>query len=251
MNKIATILLTIALMTLIITRSTGQITEMGLASYYDDKFEGRITASGQTFSQAKLTAAHRTFPFGTIIKVINLENNLSVEVTINDRGPFVNERVIDLSKAAAKKIGLIANGVVRVKIEVVSLPDTKEVSVDQKTTQNTQEQTKKTIEPQKVDKQIELYEGIDPEYYQIQSKSINPKGFGIQIASYQEAANLIKRCSEISDQINKEVLIQVAGTSDAKVYRIIVGPFETREEAESFNQKLNDFKGSFVIRLDK
>jgi rare lipoprotein A len=90
----------------------------GFASYYSDKFEGRKTASGEIFDQTKLTAAHKTLPFGTIVEVVNMNNGLSVTVIINDRGPFVSGRVIDLSYAAAKRLGMIQDGVVPVKIKI-------------------------------------------------------------------------------------------------------------------------------------
>lgn len=93
-----------------------KITETGKASYYADKFQGRKTASGEVFKQNHLTAAHRTLPFGTKVTVVNLANGRSVKVTINDRGPFVAGRVIDLSKKAARKIGMINAGVASVKI---------------------------------------------------------------------------------------------------------------------------------------
>lgn len=80
-------------------------------------FDGGKTASGETFHQNKLTAAHKKLPFGTIVKVTNLSNNKSVTVRINDRGPFVSGRIIDLSKAAAQQIDLVAAGVTKVKIE--------------------------------------------------------------------------------------------------------------------------------------
>ena len=90
--------------------------QTGQASYYADKFDGRKTANGEIFDQDKLTAAHKTLPFGTIVKVTNLTNNKTVIVRINDRGPFVAGRIIDLSKAAAKKIDLISAGVVKVTV---------------------------------------------------------------------------------------------------------------------------------------
>lgn len=93
-----------------------KITETGKASYYADKFEGRKTSSGEVFKQGKLTAAHRTLPFGTKVKVVNLANGRSVKVTINDRGPFAAGRVIDLSKKAARKIGMVDAGVASVEI---------------------------------------------------------------------------------------------------------------------------------------
>jgi rare lipoprotein A len=90
-----------------------------MASYYGDDFHGRKTASGEVFDQWKLTCAHRDLPFGTRLKVTNLQNKKSVLVRVNDRGPWVSGRLIDLSYAAAKKIDMIQRGVVKVKIEVV------------------------------------------------------------------------------------------------------------------------------------
>ncbi len=91
----------------------------GLASWYGGKFHGQRTSSGEVFDTNLLTAAHRTFPFGTLVKVTNLLNEKSVIVRINDRGPFVPDRIIDLSKAAADAIGLTPMGVARVRLEVV------------------------------------------------------------------------------------------------------------------------------------
>lgn len=93
------------------------VTEQGKASYYSDKFEGRPTANGDTFKQNKLTAAHKTIPFGTKVKVINLTNHKKVKVVINDRGPFVQGRIIDLTEKAADKIDMIQAGVANVEIK--------------------------------------------------------------------------------------------------------------------------------------
>ncbi len=93
------------------------ITESGQASYYADKFEGRKTANGEVFNQSHLTAAHRTLPFGTTVKVKNLSTGKTVKVRINDRGPFVTGRIIDLSKKAASKIDLTQKGVAQVQIK--------------------------------------------------------------------------------------------------------------------------------------
>jgi rare lipoprotein A len=94
-------------------------TEEGFASYYSDAFEGKETASGEIFTQTGLTAAHRWLPFGTIVKVTNLENGKSILVKINDRGPFVPNRIIDLSKMASQKLGFYNKGIAKVRIEVV------------------------------------------------------------------------------------------------------------------------------------
>ena len=89
------------------------------ASYYHDKFNGKKTASGELFSNSKLTAAHRTLPFGTEIKVTNLNNGEEVIVTINDRGPFHSSRALDMSKAAFDEIGGTQKGIIPVEYEIV------------------------------------------------------------------------------------------------------------------------------------
>ena len=91
----------------------------GKASWYGSEFEGSSTASGETFSSNKLTAAHRSLPFGSIIEVTNLENNKKVKVKVNDRGPFVSGRVLDLSEGAFSKIANKNEGVINVKIRVL------------------------------------------------------------------------------------------------------------------------------------
>ena len=93
--------------------------QTGGASFYGEKWNGRFTASGQKFNTEHLTAAHKTLPFGTRVRVTNLSNNKSVVVTINDRGPFVKGRVIDLSKAAFREIENISKGVTKVKLEIL------------------------------------------------------------------------------------------------------------------------------------
>jgi rare lipoprotein A len=95
----------------------------GIASYYADDFHGRKTANGEVYNMHDLTAAHRTLPFNTRVKVTNLDTNMSVVVRINDRGPFKDDRVIDLSLGAAKKIGLIPAGTGPVKLEVLAAAD--------------------------------------------------------------------------------------------------------------------------------
>lgn len=93
----------------------------GIASYYADEFHRRQTASGETYDMNAFTAAHRTLPFNTTVRVVNLQNSRSVIVRINDRGPFKDERVIDLSLAAAKQIGLIAEGTAMVRLEILRM----------------------------------------------------------------------------------------------------------------------------------
>jgi rare lipoprotein A len=95
--------------------------QTGLASWYGPGFHGKRTASGEIFNMYELTAAHRTFPIGSYVMVTNLRNGKSVQVRINDRGPFVKGRIIDLSYAAAKLIDLIGPGIAPVKVELLSI----------------------------------------------------------------------------------------------------------------------------------
>ncbi len=96
----------------------------GEASYYADKFAGETTANGETFDPDDMTAAHPNLPFDTVVRVTRTdsEKKRSVEVRINDRGPYADDRVIDLSEAAAEQLGMIEEGVVEVRIEVIDLP---------------------------------------------------------------------------------------------------------------------------------
>lgn len=92
----------------------------GVVSWYGDKFHGRKTASGERYNKNELTAAHKTLPFGTKVKVTNTRNGKSVVVEINDRGPFVKSRVLDLSQAAFNEIGHTNTGVMHVEYEIIS-----------------------------------------------------------------------------------------------------------------------------------
>jgi len=104
----------------------------GVASYYADDFHGKMTSNGEIFNMNDLTAAHRTFPFGTKVRVTNLDNNKIVVVRVNDRGPFIEGRLIDLSLGAAKEIDLIQKGTTRVLLEVLEWGDGKYVGQDER-----------------------------------------------------------------------------------------------------------------------
>lgn len=96
--------------------------EQGVASWYGSDFHGRKTASGASYDMHQMTAAHRTLPFGTVVEVRNLDNGATVEVTITDRGPFKKNRIIDLSYAAARSIGMIGPGTARVELRTLRVP---------------------------------------------------------------------------------------------------------------------------------
>ena len=108
---------------LVFSLGTAAAFEVGTASWYGGKFQGRKTANGEIFDTNKFTAAHRTLPFHTKVKVTNLENGKTTTVRINDRGPFVRGRIIDLSRAAAKELDMIHSGTAKVRIEIIGAAD--------------------------------------------------------------------------------------------------------------------------------
>lgn len=111
---------TIFAVCVVLFTQTASFSADGKASYYGNEFVGRKTASGQLYSHNKLTAAHKTLRFGTKVRVTNVRNGKSVVVVINDRGPFIKGRIIDLSKSAAAHIGIIRSGVGSVRVTPLS-----------------------------------------------------------------------------------------------------------------------------------
>jgi rare lipoprotein A len=101
----------------------GAYTEEGVASWYGVPFNGHRTSNGETYDMYQFTAAHRTLPFGSVLRVTNLDNGKQTEVRINDRGPFVNNRVIDLSQSAARAIDMVGPGTAHVRLEVIAGPN--------------------------------------------------------------------------------------------------------------------------------
>lgn len=222
----------------IINYSQDVFVQYGKASYYADKFEGRSTASGEIYWHSKLTGAHLTLPFNTNVKVTNLANNKSVIVRINDRGPFVSDRIIDVSKSAAIQLDMINQGTTNVMIEVVQdkQKDTTYVFDD------TQPEPKKDPPPKDVPLDIK-----QDEFYEVTTSRITPTGFGVQIGSYVEFANLIKLAESISDKFKQKTIIQVAMVNNVKFYRVILGTYSTRQQAEQVKIQLQStFPDCFI-----
>ena len=96
---------------------------IGISSYYADDFHGKLTANGEVYDMYGLTAAHKTLPVNTIVRVTNLDNEKSLILRINDRGPYIKGRILDCSYGAAKKLGFLANGTTKVRIEVIEWGD--------------------------------------------------------------------------------------------------------------------------------
>ncbi len=224
------VLYTLALSLCAVVISQAQI-QTGKASFYADSFEGSPTASGEKYRANKFTAAHKTLPFGTVVKVTNIANKESVNVTINDRGPYVEGRVIDLSKAAAEKLKFFNQGVGEVSIEIVDdgggKGQTQPVMVEHV-----------TIE--------------EKEFYDFDIVKTKPKGFGAQLGTYQELVNLLRMTDHLKTSYKKKVTVQVKVLNGVKYYSLILGPFSSHDKAANFLSGVKkDFPDSYVMDYSK
>ena len=117
------ILYLIAVVTLVglivLYQVAGPFYEVGIASWYGPGFHGNLTANGEVYDMHGISAAHKTLPFGTIVKVVDLETGRTVVVRINDRGPFIEGRIIDLSKGAAERLGIVQKGITKVGLRIL------------------------------------------------------------------------------------------------------------------------------------
>lgn len=205
--------------------------QTGKASFYADKFEGRPTASGEKYKHSKLTAAHKSLPFGTKVKVTNVANNQTVEVIINDRGPYVDGRIIDLSKSAAEKLGFINQGLAEVQVEVIDAGQGK------------------TSDPVQVIGQVSVEE---KEFYDFEIERLQPTGFGVQIGTYQELVNLMRLADNLKSSYQKKVTVQVKVLNGIKYYGLILGQFSSRVKAETFREELRKkFPDAFIVEYKK
>ncbi|MGP1362605.1 MAG: septal ring lytic transglycosylase RlpA family protein [Bacteroides sp.] len=240
----------------------------GQASYYADKFHGRSTASGEKYDKTLFTCAHMTLPYGTNLKVTNLENGKSVVVRVNDRGPFSPNRIIDLSKAAAETLDMITKGLAKVRIEITSAtpPSASTTTVQQK----------KEADVKKSDAQqgivahapslelnskplprIELPEppevSVEPaktELYSIQINKKTASGFAVQLASFNGVGNLMARLADFDSSVKKELNVLAVEKEGNLSYKILYGIYSTKAEAEKAKEGLvGKFSDCFIISL--
>ncbi len=178
-----------------------------IASWYGPEFHGRPTASGEIFNMYALTCAHREYPFGTKLKVTNVSNNKTVNCLVNDRGPFVSGRDIDLSYAAAKEIGLIGPGTGKVWLE---------------------------------------YIGRDTDYIKEVRYLSSTGPFTVQVGSFREPSNAARLKMALELKYNK-VHITETEIGGNRYYRVRIGKFPTRDEAYNLAKTLaNEGYGVFI-----
>jgi len=189
----------------------------GTASWYGSAFHGKATSNGETYNMYDMTAAHKTLPMNTIVRVTNRRNGLSAVVRINDRGPFVATRIIDLSKAAAKKIGMIGTGTAPVTLEVLGF-ETKGRRVIP-----TKKEMKKSV----------------------QTKEIN--GFALQIGSFSKIYGALKTQQKYDNIDGYRTIIKDAESYNGRTFKVLLRGFKSEQEARDY-KALGHFKGAFIIR---
>lgn len=237
----------------------GQV-QTGKASFYADKFEGRPTASGEIYKHNLSTAAHRKLPFGTKVKVTNLKNNKTAIVKINDRGPFIRGRIIDLSRSVAQSLNILDSGVTDVRIEVLDVNTPTSSPTAEYTSERISDREERIEEStSKVDNDKPVYNPESKtasteikEFYELNIDEITPDYYGVQIASFQESDNLLRLSNRLKVSYNSKVLIQVKSFEGKKVYTVILGQFNNRRAAENFRNKLQDkYPDSFIVDMTK
>lgn len=200
-------------------------TAVGNASFYASKFEGRKTSSGEIFRQSKMTCAHRTLPFGTLLKVTNLNNDSSIVVRVNDRGPYGKGRVVDLTLAGAKKLNFVNAGVTRVALEILA--------------NDTAVQT--VISPRDSLLPLLKVEAIDT----------NLSGYTIKVGSFGMHEKATGTLGYLKQNYNCETWMQLFRQNGIMVYRVYAGYFKHRERAEKFLEKIKaDYAEAYVVQIN-
>jgi len=208
-------------------------TMKGVASWYGPNFHGRYTSNGEIYNMHKMTAAHKTWPMDTIVKVENLDNGRSVIVRINDRGPYVRGRVIDCSYAAGKKLGLDRTGIAHVKLTVLGFAG-------------------KIFKPHAAEKPKTIHAAVSQKLDRRQAATPVPRvrltDFGVQVGAFRryEGAVVYRKRYEPFTNHHLRVLIRKFDVDGAPLYRVWVMGFGSADEARDFMREHNI--SGFLIR---
>ena len=258
-----------------------QQTETGEASYYNDKFHGRLTALGEKYDKTKMTCAHRSHHAGTMLRVTRLDNNKSVIVRVNDRGPFKPGRVVDLSRAAAEQIDLIQAGIAQVKLEVVQSPDVssynrKPIRLSSKPEEYNTKGGESLLVPKDLPSQYDRIianEAVvkkSPET--LTKKAVVPtiaetptpateevlgmsrRGYAVQVASFEAYDDAQTHIENLKKMWFKNLFMVVKQDQDGiSRYRVLMGPFDQRNSAATYrnNLKIKYEIDGFLVNLSK
>ena len=215
-----------------------QYDEVGIASWYGPGFHGKTTANGEVFDQNKISAAHRTLPMPSVVKVTNLENGLVLEkVRINDRGPFARNRIIDLSKKAAEELGFIKNGVAKVRVEILEDESRKYVSTDQKNNYVAEAAEVTQVSKKNLLSSSERKEKVVEKKTEenLENSILTNKELLIQVGAFTDHRNaktLSEKLSEFKAYINRVFI------NNKYLYRVRIGPINNLDLANDMKRKL-------------
>jgi rare lipoprotein A len=227
-----------------------RITE-GYAAWYGKELQGRPTASGELFDMNKMTAAHRDFPMNSLVLVKNLENGKKTMVKINDRGPYVEGRIIDVSYAAARELGFAEKGTARVQLELVQAGEDNFLAKAEGAAV-VKPGKKRKAPPKEEEEIIEPAEDLDAatdveddgKIKSVGSKKEKlvfldgkkPKGYTVQVGAFKKKVNAERHRDEILEMYPEKAFIATNG----KWHFVCLGDFKTRKQAKAFLKKLNE-----------
>lgn len=224
----------------------------GYAAWYGKELQGRPTASGELFDMHKMTAAHRDFPMNSLVLVKNLENGKKAMVKINDRGPYVDGRIIDVSYAAARELGFAEKGTARVQLELVQAgEDNFLAKADDTVPVKGSKKRKARVEKEDeiIEPAVDLDDAADADEDDGKIKSAaskkeklvfldgkKPRGFTVQVGAFKKKANAERHRDEILEAYPEKAFIATNG----KWHFVCLGDFKTRKQAKAFLKKLSD-----------
>ncbi|MDD2790500.1 MAG: septal ring lytic transglycosylase RlpA family protein [Sulfurimonas sp.] len=209
----------------------------GDASWYGPDFHGKLTSNGETYNMYDMTAAHKTLPMNTIVKVTNTKNDLSTVVRINDRGPFIGTRIIDLSNTAARKLDMIQNGTAPVKVEVLGYYKAEYYDRND------------IGSPMNKNKKIDLAEPtIHP---RPSAPKVLPPGtsYALQIASFSKIESAIKTQETFKDDNGYRAEIKDIENENGRIFKVWIKGFKNEQEVREY-KALGYFKNAFIVRED-
>lgn len=228
---------------------SGQTTETGLAAYYADYLHGKTTALGEVYDRNALTCAHRFHPKGTILRVTNLANQKSIKVRVNDRGPYKDEYVVDLSLAAANAIDLTLTGTAKVLVEPIG--HSGEVTAAPAPRARSATSTFQSRSPNKAaTADANAYSpGFDPDQVRIIPRG--QQGYVVQLNAYSDYQNAANQIISIQRMGVESLYLLESPQPDRTLYKVVVGMFNDRTAAEQFNRTLKtDYQlNGIVVRL--
>lgn len=210
--------------------------EVGMASWYGEDFHAKKTANGENYDMNTLTAAHRTLPLPSIVKVTNLENGRSLVLRINDRGPYAKNRIIDISKRGAQLLGFQTKGTAKVRVEILpkESQELKEALLGGTSTKVTA-----SVKASSTVRQTDFSKGIQAVGYQGPVKSYPKGSYFVQAGAYNQQ-NSAKNLAQQLDQYG-DANVYYVDVDGKKFYRVRLGPFNNKKEAELSLAKVRNF----------